>query len=73
MNENEQWEIIREACRISTTSWLAWEKVHAKYSRLKKRNIICLCGSWYDFVYQDNSASCANFNAHRNENVKEKP
>lgn len=33
--EDELWEIVRDACRSSTKSWRAYEKIHGKFTHLK--------------------------------------
>jgi len=68
MSEAELWRIMMEACRQSTTAWNAWEKLHAKCSKMERRLNPCECGSLYNNLYSDGSEVCVNQNYHRKVN-----
>ena len=65
MNDAELWRILMEASRGSTTDWTAWERLHDKHSKMKRRLEPCECGSLYNNLYSDRSEVCINLNYHR--------
>ena len=34
--EGELWEFVREACRIDSVTWRAYERLHSNYRELKR-------------------------------------